>query len=283
MAKTPARKKRTGSRSASEAVLDLRAIESILAQFGGPQESRGVDAAQQIMWDAWDAGDSRRRVALANKALKISPLCADAYVLLAQETARSVDEALQLYRNGVEAGEKALGKATFRDDVGYFWGILETRPYMRARHGLAKSLWESGAREEAVAHYQDMLRLNPNDNQGIRYILLDCLLTLGRDKEAGKLLRRYKNDGTAAWAWSGTLALYRREGDSRTARKALDRAVATNAHVSDYLLGRKKLPGTLPALIGMGDKNEAVAYVHDSAQAWAAAPGALAWVEGLHS
>jgi len=29
-----------------------------------------------------------------------------------------------------------------------------------------------------------MLRLNPNDNQGIRYLLVDWLLQLGRDEEA---------------------------------------------------------------------------------------------------
>jgi hypothetical protein len=79
---------------------------------------------------------------LAQKALELSPLCADAYVLLAQETARNLDEAIDLYRQGVEAGKKALGKSAFRDDVGHFWGLLETRPYMRARHGLAQALWD---------------------------------------------------------------------------------------------------------------------------------------------
>ena len=283
MAKNPSKKRKAGSRSGGDAVLDPRANDSVLALFGGRQNTDGLDTAQEIMWDAWEAGDRRRRVALAKKALMVSPLCSDAYVLLAQETARNADEALQLYRQGVEAGEKALGKTAFRDDVGHFWGILETRPYMRARHGLAQSLWESGAREEAVTHYQDMLRLNPNDNQGIRYILLDCLLTLGRDDQAGKLLRRYKNDIAAAWAWSGTLTLFRREGDSPESRKALGRAVSSNIHVSDYLLGRKKLPRNLPALISMGGEDEAIAYVHDSVQAWAAAPGALAWVEGVLS
>jgi tetratricopeptide (TPR) repeat protein len=102
--------------------------------------------------------------------------------MLAMETASSSDEALRLYRQGVEAGEKALGKAAFRDDVGSFWGILETRPYMRARQGLAEALWTTGLRDETAEHYQDMLRLNPNDNQGIRYLLLDCLLALTRPR-----------------------------------------------------------------------------------------------------
>jgi hypothetical protein len=92
-----------------------------------------------LIYDAWDSSDKKRRIALAKKALEISPLCADAYFLLAQETARNLDQAIELYRQGVEAGEKAIGKAAFRDDVGHFWGLLETRPYMRARQGLAQT------------------------------------------------------------------------------------------------------------------------------------------------
>ena len=47
------------------------------------------------MYDAWeDSGP--RRVNLARKALRISPDCADAYVLLAEETTRSADDALRL-------------------------------------------------------------------------------------------------------------------------------------------------------------------------------------------
>ena len=49
---------------------------------------------------------------------------------------------------------------------------------MRAREGLGLSLWISGARDEAVAIYQDMLLLNPHDNQGIRWVLASWLLAL---------------------------------------------------------------------------------------------------------
>lgn len=165
------------------------------------------------MYDAWDSSDRKRRIALAKKALEISPLCADAYVLLAQETAGDLDQAIELYRRGVEAGEKAIGKAAFRNDVGHFWGLFETRPYMRARQGVAQTLWDKGLQDEAATHYRDMLRLNPNDNQGIRYLLMDCLLILGRDDEAAKLIKRYKDDGAAAWSWSRALLAFRRSGD----------------------------------------------------------------------
>jgi len=249
-----------------------------MAMVSGATEGDAVNAAQDIIYDAWETDDRRRRVALAQKALKVSPLCADAYVLLARETARNLDEAIDFYVRGIEAGEQALGKAAFREDVGLFWGILETRPYMRARHGLAQALWDKGLRDEAVEHYQDMLRLNPNDNQGIRYLLIDCLLALGSDEQAARLVKRYKNDGAAAWSWSRALLAFRRNGDGAESRSALSRAIGDNAHVAPLLLGDKKMPRRLPPYIGIGDENEAVAYVHGAAMAWRAAPGALAWL-----
>lgn len=252
----------------------------MISETGGQADETPLQRAQDLAWEAWDTSDRRKCVALAKKALNISPLCADAYVLLAENAARSTEEALALCRQGVEAGEKALGKSALRDDAGHFWGILETRPYMRARHGLAMRLWDTGAQDEAIAHYRDLLRLNPNDNQGIRYLLLDCLLILGRDADVAKLLRRYKNDGAAPWLWSDALARFRREGDSEKSCKALISAYHSNAHVADYLTGRKKLPRRLPALISYGGEDEAIAYAaQNGARAWAAAPGALAWVE----
>jgi tetratricopeptide (TPR) repeat protein len=237
-----------------------------------------VDAAQDIMYDAWETGDRRKRIALAKKALKVSSLCADAYVLLAQETAQTLDQAISLYRQGVAAGQKALGEATFRDDAGLFWGLLETRPYMRARHGLALSLWAAGLRDEAVTHYEDMLRLNPNDNQGIRYLLLDCLLMLGRDLQAEHLLKQYDDDGGVGWDWATALLSFRRTGDCGPSRKALAQAAARNGYVLAYLVGDKAVPGDLPDYISWGGEDEAVSYATRAAEVWASTPGALAWL-----
>ena len=109
----------------------------------------------------------------------------------------------------VDAGEPALGPEAFEEDVGQFWGILETRPYMRARAGLAQCLWQLGRRKESVEHYQELLRLNPNDNQGIRYLLAACLLELGRDSELNELIERYDEDGSPFWMYLQALAKFR--------------------------------------------------------------------------
>jgi tetratricopeptide (TPR) repeat protein len=253
-------------------------VEYFAAQLAASRVSGAVDAAQEIMFDAWETEDPRKRVALAREALKVSPDCADAYVLLAEETAKTAEAAIELYGQGVAAGARALGDAAFVEDVGAFWGLLETRPYMRARLGLALALWDAGRAEEAIANGAEMLRLNPGDNQGVRYMVLNWLQRQGRDAEAESLLRRYKGDGGAEWAWAGALAAFRRHGARAASRKALSSAFEANPHVAPYLLARKKLPRRLPDYVTMGGKDEAAACVHATAATWKATPGALEWL-----
>lgn len=281
------KRKRTGRRAkaieagdlpypGSDLAALLMSAVRMLDEDGGDE---ALDLAQEKAFDAMEAPRSRERIALAREALALSPLCGDAYLVLARETA-DANKALDLYRRAVAVGAEALGEAAFQHDVGSFWGLLETRPYMRARHELALALWRLGHREEAVGHYDEMLRLNPNDNQGIRYLLIDALLELGREAEAGAHLKRYKGDGSACWTWSAALLAFRRTGNSAAARKALAKAVEANRHVAAYLLGEKPLPPTLPGYIGVGDESEAVSYAYHAAKAWAVAPGAKEWAAG---
>ena len=133
---------------------DRRAMESTLASvtagIGGISNYADpkVAEAQQIMYQAWEEANPARRASLAKKALKISANCADAYVCLAEMTANH-RQALELFQKGVEAGRRALGRAFFDDEenTGHFWGILETRPFMRALEGYGTALWELGRRD----------------------------------------------------------------------------------------------------------------------------------------
>lgn len=271
--------KTTTTSSTPPALPDRRAMESFMAQLSGRKLDSTLAQAQDVMYEAFEAPTRKRRVALAKKALGISPLCADAYVMLAEEAATSIEECRGFYAKGVEAGELALGKRAFVDDVGYFWGLLETRPYMRARAGLAQALWALERRDEAIAHYQDMLRHNPNDNQGIRYLLAACLLEVGDDDALEALLDAYDEDGTAEWAYSKALLAYRKAGDTGETRKLLSEAWDANSHVPAYLIGKKKLPKTLPDYISIGGDDEAVSFAHHAGPAWRQTEGAIGWLE----
>jgi len=242
------------------------------------EPSTPLEEAQELIYEAFETGSHRKRVQLAKKALKVSSDCADAYVLLAEETAKDPEEAKELYEKGVQAGESALGEEAFEEDAGHFWGILETRPYMRARQGLALASWELGERSEAIEHYQQMLHLNPNDNQGIRYLLASALLEEGLDDDLGELLESYEDDAGAGWVYARALWRFRTEGDGEEARSALEEAISFNPFVPGYLLGRKGMPGALPALVGFGDESEAVVYFAEALPGWLRTPGAIEWL-----
>jgi tetratricopeptide (TPR) repeat protein len=256
-----------------------RVMWKLMDDVAGPREETPLTKAQDLMYEAFESQDPRERVEAARKALGISPDCADAYVVLAENT-KNRKEARELFENGVAAGERALGPEAFRDAVGHFWGLIETRPYMRAREGLASTIWTMGQRDEAIAHLQDMLRLNPGDNQGVRYTLAGWLLAEKRDEELARLFDQYDEE-TALWAYSKALLAFRRHGDAPESRRLLERARKANRHVPAYLLGQKPLPTERPGWYSPGDRNEAVFYAGSALSGWRETPGATAWLKAM--
>ncbi|CAM3385736.1 hypothetical protein [Rhodothermus bifroesti] len=241
-------------------------------------DSTPLEQAQMLVYQAWKEPASERRLQLAHQALSLSSDCADAYVLLAEEAA-TPEEALQWYRQGVAAGERVLPPAWFERHLGRFWHLPEARPYLRARLGLAQSLWLCGQQEEALSHFWELLRLDAGDHQGVRYLLLEALL-MRKDVEALRmLLDMYPDDDSAAWTYSRVLVLYQQEGDTLETRQALRQARQANPHVPAYLLGQKKLPRQLPEQITPGQPDEAIDYVSVALPYWKTTPGVLIWLK----
>ena len=168
----------------------------------------------------------------------------------------------------------------FAQDAGEFWLIFETRPYMRARAALAAVLWRLGRREEAVAHQRELLRLNPRDNQGLRYRQANWLLALGLYDELDRLFADHAGDGHApGFVNTKALAAFARHGDERLARELLAEARSLNPHIPAYLAGRKRLPEPRPEYTVFGEESEAIDYASGAGELWAGVPGALAWLE----
>lgn len=236
-----------------------------------------LDEAQDLCFDAWESASPRERVRLARRALEISPDCADAYIILANE-AKGFKRRAELYARGVKAAERAIGDWPFKEEVGHFWGLTWTRPYMRARFGLAQSLWELGRHDDAISHCSEMLRLNPNDNQGVRFTLLRYLLEDGRDSDAAEIMKFYDDEASAGWIYTQLLMTFRNEGDSQDARDLLWSAVKCNYHVPAFLLGKRPLPRVLPDQFSYGYESEAIIYAADNCRLWVKTQGALEWL-----
>lgn len=269
--------------AAVPALPDPRAMESYLVTITGRSRNDAIAKAQDVMYDAWERTTSRSRVALARKALGISPLCADAYNLLAEEVG-SVEEARDLYAKAVEAGELALGPKGFKEYAGHFWGFLETRPYMRARAGLAGTLLQLGDEDTAISHYRDMLKLNPNDNQGIRYVLAARLLRRGEEAGLKELLAAYEDEGSAYWLYTRALLAFREGGgDDKQAVTLVKDAWSANEHVPAILAGTKPPVFGDSGYVTVGGPDEATYYFTEFGPAWHRTPGAVEWLTKITS
>lgn len=238
--------------------------------------------AQQLIYQAWENPDPMERISLAKQALKLSADCADAYGILAEESAQTWREALGYYEQASTAAERVLGEAVFKDDVGHFWGLIETRPFMRAQLGMADCLVEAGQIAEATAVLQRMLVLNPSDNQGARYLLMSCLFELDEPDERQALLERF-NESTSFWLYSRALDSYLALGATEEGERHAKRARRSNPFIADTLLGLRPLMPGPPQHYGDGDLSDAVYYIELCLHYWLRAPGAIEWFRQLLS
>jgi tetratricopeptide (TPR) repeat protein len=257
----------------ANAALDQRLTNVSLDELPSTAETP-LERAQDLMYEAFEAR-GRRQLQLIRRALEISPDCADAYVLLAERSS-SVPEQRDFYERGVAAGERAIGRERLDDPDTSFWGDVATRPYMRARFGLADRLEVLGETDAAADHLRALLRLNPADNQGVRYRLLVMLVVAGRNEEAEVLLKEHDEE-SALWLYTGVLLALRRQ-DRQAARKRLRAALKANRHVPRYLTGQRALPDEMPDYYTPGADDEAAMCTAELDEAWERTPGAVAWL-----
>jgi len=97
------------------------------------------------------------------------------------------------------------------------------------------------------------MELNPNDNQGIRYLLANCLYEARCDSELEKLLSDYSGDTSAFLSYTKALYLFRKFGASKRATKALIEAFQANKYVPIFLSDIVEMPDESPSTIGFGD------------------------------
>jgi len=118
--------------------------------------------------------------------------------------------AVKKHRDRLEREEQALRANpgdgfwmtadVFTSSVGHFWGIHDTRDYMRARYRLIEATLEIktfDAVKSALDHTMDILRLNRSDNMGVRNMVPAMLLRLGRDQECYDFVKWYETMGQA--------------------------------------------------------------------------------------
>lgn len=232
--------------------------------------------AQALFMGPGGVSDPDAEIEQARRTLKKTPDDVVAYLTLAEHS-DSDRMALPLFEKAVATGARVIGPSKIEKLAGAFWIDPKTRPYMQARLSLGRCLWALSRRDEAVSHFEELLRLNPDDNQGVRYLLLNSLISLGRFEEAKALIGKY-DEPSATWAYSKVLVAFHDVGDAPASHTALKAAKRINKHVVPFLLGDKQPPEEHPDFYSPGDKFEASFYVEDSQPTWKQVSGALTWL-----
>ncbi|MCL6531165.1 tetratricopeptide repeat protein [Meiothermus ruber] len=263
------------------AELRLEARRVLLAALDLEAEQATPEAAyrsQELFYGAMQLSREDAVIKRCIKALRINPNNPDPMLLLARFVGGSPNEQIALHERIVLAGERDLGKKNIEIFKGHFWGFVETRPYMRALHTLARLYEKAGQLSKAVQIYEQMLKLNPNDNQGVRYALLGHYLALNKLGDARKLWNRYDQEHSAFWAW-GKVLLEFLAGNLEAAQEALGVARKVNPHAESYLGGWKPLPKELPGFYSPGQDSEAIYCFVELGAAWVKNPHAQRWLE----
>ena len=150
-------------------------------------------------------------------------------------------------------------------------GVITNRPYLRGLANLALVLAAQKKWPEVLAIHQRMLKLNPNDNQGVRWMIGVEYLRVGDNDGAVDAFQKVMYEEVGC-AFGLALALLRRNGRSAKVGEALLTGFAANRYVAPMLLGE-----TWERLDGFSGTNMAEPeWAHDviaaQAELWQAVP-----------
>lgn len=265
-----------------ENIDDLNAHLQSLMSSGELGMHRGElsnqDRAQDLAYQAMESDDPKEAVWRAKQAVELDPDCMDALIILGVHDSKDLDDCIGKLKKAVEAGERSLGSDFFEENKGHFWGITETRPYMRARETLAQHLVFAERYEEAKDHFEAMMELNPGDNQGLRFPLLACYLLLRDLESAYNLLKQSEDYMDATLLWGKVLCDYL-SGDTKTAAMTLQQARKENPYAEIFFSGKKMAPSRPPAGYSPGEKSEAAMCAFILGSAWYKNPEAMRWLK----
>ena len=233
------------------------------------------EKAQDLVEEAYDLSPAKAKKNI-DKALKLDPDCIEAYEFLAGcETVP--DKSIEMYDKGIAIGRKLFGGKFLKENKGYFWGMHETRPFMRCLYQKAFIFLMMGKTEESIAILIEMLDLNEGDNQGVRYLLLSELATIGDEKNFKKYDKIFAEEESTQLLYPRALFAFKTEGDTAGARKKMIKAFKANPYVLQFLMD-DKLQFSNATSYAQGTPEEAEIYLIHGMFSWYSNKEAFAWM-----
>ncbi|WP_259396068.1 hypothetical protein [Pseudoalteromonas sp. SR45-1] len=196
--------------------------------------------------------------------------------LVLADTELKALEPIQMLLDIMESG--LITKQFIKDNTGHFWGLHETRPYMMLRAHRAKIHALHGYTQKAQSELEELLTLNPNDNQANRFLLMNCLIIDKQWEKLDALLADFDFQELHATA-SRALSAFVMHGDSKPANEYKKMLQQQNKHFTKILTGQEKLKEQQPPYFSPGSKEEVGVYLDSlGKQAWISVPASLFWL-----
>ncbi|HET6763033.1 MAG TPA: hypothetical protein VFH27_05155, partial [Longimicrobiaceae bacterium] len=169
-------------------------------------------------------------------------------------------KALREWQLAVETGLEALPVDFVFGRERMSWLSLDNRPFLRAYVGLGLAWEERRMIGEACAIYENVLDLNPNDNQGVRHLALACLFQMRRPQRVLEFCNRCDYEDYVL-AFGRALALHIL-GSADEARKAAIEAAAAFPHIAAEMRKTKHVrpKSRFPGYVTAGGADEAYEF-----------------------
>lgn len=159
---------------------------------------QGPVTAEDYLELAAQATTKKKQREYLAEALGLEPENLEAKLQMLMLDAKNPLEAAAQMEQLVAEGTEQMRKAGYlKNDVGEFWLVWETRPYMRLLGNYAALLVFCGRYRKAMDTAREMLRLCRSDNLGIRYTLMALYAALEEEKPARRLFLKYECEESA--------------------------------------------------------------------------------------
>ena len=223
-------------------------------------ENTILDDAYDLLERAEQAKNKKQAIKLAKEAYDMCPDCFEAILFQVNLEDNSLKR-WDLLNEGLEFERERLEDENYFDkgNIGHFYGIFETRPYIRGLYTKATLLLLDGKIKQARDVCKEILRLNESDNTGTRYLLMAIYAYLEEEKEMLKLYKKYNEENLEMLF--PLFALYYKLGIYDKADDYLKRINRSNKNFIKFFKDTIKVDDDyMEGYYSMGDSSEVIMY-----------------------
>ena len=185
---------------------------------------------------AENANSKAQALKFAKKAVQLDQDNLDAKKMVEEITTEHPYEMVGKYQKLIEYGKTVMDKKGYmnEDSIGDYWGISETRPFIRLYSSYLDLLVNCGMMRMATTVGEEIIRYNTNDNLGIRYILMHVYAYLEDEKSMLALYKKYDEHDESQMLLPISI-IYYKLGDFEKAAEYLRRLTKTNKDTGRFI------------------------------------------------